>query len=34
MFFNTGMAGYEETLTDPLYSGQILTFTSPILETT
>lgn len=29
--FNTGMIGYEETLTDPSYSGQILTFTYPIL---
>ena len=29
--FNTGMTGYEETLTDPSYSGQILTFTFPVL---
>ncbi|MCE3268990.1 MAG: carbamoyl-phosphate synthase (glutamine-hydrolyzing) small subunit, partial [Burkholderiales bacterium] len=29
--FNTGMTGYEETLTDPSYSGQILAFTYPIL---
>lgn len=29
--FNTGMTGYEETLTDPSYAGQILTFTFPIL---
>lgn len=29
--FNTGMTGYEETLTDPSYSGQILVFTFPIL---
>jgi carbamoyl-phosphate synthase small subunit len=29
--FNTGMTGYEETLTDPSYLGQILTFTFPIL---
>lgn len=29
--FNTGMTGYEETLTDPSYAGQILTFTYPIL---
>ncbi|HMT01918.1 MAG TPA: glutamine-hydrolyzing carbamoyl-phosphate synthase small subunit [Burkholderiales bacterium] len=29
--FNTGMTGYEETLTDPSYSGQILTFTYPII---
>lgn len=29
--FNTAMTGYEEALTDPSYSGQILTFTYPIL---
>lgn len=29
--FNTGMTGYEETLTDPSYAGQILVFTYPIL---
>ena len=29
--FNTGMTGYEEALTDPSYSGQILIFTYPIL---
>lgn len=29
--FNTGMTGYEETLTDPSYAGQILNFTFPIL---
>jgi carbamoyl-phosphate synthase small subunit len=29
--FNTGMTGYEETLTDPSYSGQILIFTFPLL---
>ncbi|MFN7094625.1 MAG: carbamoyl-phosphate synthase domain-containing protein, partial [Burkholderiales bacterium] len=29
--FNTGMTGYEETLTDPSYIGQIITFTYPIL---
>jgi carbamoyl-phosphate synthase small subunit len=29
--FNTGMTGYEETLTDPSYSGQVLTFTYPII---
>lgn len=29
--FNTGMTGYEETLTDPSYSGQILVFTYPLL---
>ena len=31
LVFNTGMTGYEETLTDPSYSGQILTFTYPII---
>jgi carbamoyl-phosphate synthase small subunit len=29
--FNTGMTGYEETLTDPSYSGQIIVFTYPVL---
>lgn len=29
--FNTGMTGYEETLTDPSYVGQILAFTYPII---
>lgn len=29
--FNTGMVGYPETLTDPSYSGQILTFTFPLI---
>lgn len=29
--FNTGMAGYVETLTDPSYSGQILVFTYPLI---
>ena len=29
--FNTGMTGYVETLTDPSYAGQILTFTFPLL---
>lgn len=29
--FNTGMTGYEETLTDPSYSGQILVFTFPLI---
>lgn len=28
--FNTGMAGYEETLTDPSYYGQIITQTYPL----
>ena len=27
--FNTGMTGYQETLTDPSYSNQIIAFTSP-----
>src|SRR6056300_841420 len=27
--FNTGMTGYQETLTDPSYYGQIVTMTSP-----
>lgn len=29
--FNTGMVGYPETLTDPSYKGQILTFTYPLI---
>ncbi|MCH8942551.1 MAG: glutamine-hydrolyzing carbamoyl-phosphate synthase small subunit [Bacteroidetes bacterium] len=29
--FNTGMVGYPETLTDPSYSGQILTMTYPLI---
>lgn len=29
--FNTGMVGYVETLTDPSYYGQILTFTYPLI---
>ncbi len=27
--FNTGMTGYQETLTDPSYAGQLITFTFP-----
>src|SRR5262245_38964531 len=27
--FNTGMAGYQEVLTDPSYTGQIVTMTAP-----
>ena len=27
--FNTGMSGYQETLTDPSYAGQVVTFTFP-----
>jgi len=29
VIFNTGMAGYQEVLTDPSYAGQIVTMTSP-----
>lgn len=29
--FNTGMVGYNETLTDPSYAGQILTLTYPLI---
>lgn len=29
--FNTGMAGYPESMTDPSYRGQILTFTYPLV---
>ncbi len=29
--FNTGMTGYPESLTDPSYKGQILTFTYPLI---
>ena len=29
--FNTGMTGYPESLTDPSYEGQILTFTYPLI---
>ncbi len=29
--FNTGMTGYVETLTDPSYASQILTFTYPLI---
>ena len=31
LVFNTGMVGYTETLTDPSYSGQILTMTYPLV---
>ena len=27
--FNTGMTGYQESMSDPSYAGQILTFTFP-----
>ncbi|WP_163653967.1 carbamoyl phosphate synthase small subunit [Listeria sp. PSOL-1] len=29
--FNTGMTGYQETITDPSYCGQIITFTYPLV---
>jgi len=29
--FNTGMTGYQEVLTDPSYSGQIVTMTYPLV---
>src|ERR1700722_13732065 len=29
--FTTGMTGYPESLTDPSYRGQILTFTFPLI---
>src|SRR5579863_2079280 len=29
--FSTGMVGYVESLTDPSYAGQILTFTYPLI---
>lgn len=29
--FNTGMAGYPESMSDPSYEGQILTFTYPLI---
>lgn len=29
--FSTGMVGYEQSLTDPSYTGQILTFTYPLI---
>src|SRR6185503_1510196 len=29
--FTTGMVGYVESLTDPSYAGQILTFTYPLI---
>ena len=30
--FNTGMTGYQESITDQSYNGQILTFTYPLVE--
>nr|YP_009313626.1 Carbamoyl phosphate synthase small subunit [Helminthocladia australis]SCW21880.1 Carbamoyl phosphate synthase small subunit [Helminthocladia australis] len=32
--FNTGMTGYQEVITDPSYSGQIITFTYPEIGNT
>lgn len=32
--FNTGMSGYQETLTDPSYAGQIINFTFPHIGNT
>ncbi|HED53953.1 MAG TPA: carbamoyl-phosphate synthase small subunit [Phycisphaerales bacterium] len=32
--FNTAMTGYQESLTDPSYSGQILVFTAPMFGNT
>lgn len=34
MVFNTAMTGYQEILTDPSYSGQIITFTYPHIGNT
>jgi carbamoyl-phosphate synthase small subunit len=34
IIFNTGMTGYQEIMTDPSYSGQIVTFTYPELGNT
>ena len=31
LVFTTGMCGYQESLTDPSFSGQVLTFTYPLL---
>lgn len=31
LVFNTSMTGYQESLTDPSYSGQILTFSYPLI---
>src|SRR3546814_408517 len=30
--FNTSMTGYQESLTDPSFAGQIITFTFPHIE--
>ena len=31
MVFNTSMSGYQEVLTDPSYSGQLVTMTYPLI---
>ena len=31
LVFTTGMMGYQESLTDPSWAGQILTFTYPLI---
>ena len=31
LVFTTGMCGYQESMTDPSFAGQILTFTWPLL---
>lgn len=31
LVFNTGMSGYQESLTDPSYAGQVLMFTYPMI---
>ena len=31
LVFNTGMTGYQEILTDPSYSGELITFTYPLI---
>src|SRR6059058_6310717 len=34
MVFNTGMTGYQETLTDPSYCGQVVAMTAPHIGNT
>ena len=31
LVFTTGMCGYQESLTDPSFAGQVLTFTFPLI---
>ncbi|SVA44170.1 uncharacterized protein METZ01_LOCUS97024, partial [marine metagenome] len=31
LVFTTGMCGYQESMTDPSFAGQVLTFTWPLL---